>query len=296
MRALSSDFAAHLAGDVTTLATCWRLTRSDGKVFGFTDHDQDLTFGGTTYLAASGFSKSEGEAINDLSAPTGDVAGAFSADVITEADLVAGRFDGAEIEVYAVNWQAPDMHHLLKTQNLGEVKRQSGQFSAELRSRAAKLQLTKGRILSRRCDAAFGDSRCGLDMTANGRRVAATVLSMPAKDQILVQGVETYAENAFRYGRLTVNSGTDSGLVADIELSKATEAATLLTLWMPMAVMLDANVSLSLDIGCDKAFATCRDTFANAVNFRGFPHMPGQDFAYSYVSGTTTHDGSVLFK
>lgn len=28
---------------------------------------------------------------------------------------------------------------------------------------------------------------------------------------------------------------------------------------------------------CDKQFATCRDTFSNAENFRGFPHMPGPD-------------------
>ncbi len=29
---------------------------------------------------------------------------------------------------------------------------------------------------------------------------------------------------------------------------------------------------------CDQRFETCRDVFANTENFRGFPHMPGNDF------------------
>ena len=29
--------------------------------------------------------------------------------------------------------------------------------------------------------------------------------------------------------------------------------------------------------GCDKSFVTCGARFANRVNFRGFPHMPGAD-------------------
>lgn len=32
---------------------------------------------------------------------------------------------------------------------------------------------------------------------------------------------------------------------------------------------------------CDKRFSTCRDVFANAQNFRGFPHMPGNDAVIS---------------
>ena len=31
--------------------------------------------------------------------------------------------------------------------------------------------------------------------------------------------------------------------------------------------------------GCDKRFETCRTKFANHVNFRGFPYMPGNDAA-----------------
>lgn len=32
---------------------------------------------------------------------------------------------------------------------------------------------------------------------------------------------------------------------------------------------------------CDQRFETCRDVFGNAENFRGFPHLPGNDFVLS---------------
>ena len=32
-----------------------------------------------------------------------------------------------------------------------------------------------------------------------------------------------------------------------------------------------------LTVGCDRAFSTCRRKFGNAENFRGFPHLPGDD-------------------
>jgi uncharacterized phage protein (TIGR02218 family) len=35
--------------------------------------------------------------------------------------------------------------------------------------------------------------------------------------------------------------------------------------------------------GCDRQFSTCRSKFNNAVNFRGFPHMPGNDFVTGFA-------------
>jgi len=47
--------------------------------------------------------------------------------------------------------------------------------------------------------------------------------------------------------------------------------------------------------GCDKRFDTCRNRFNNAVNFRGFPHIPGNDFVIRYaVEGEPGNDGGSL--
>ena len=57
MKSTSTELATHLAGPVTTLATCWRISRIDGKAFFFTDHDRDLSFEGNVYKASSGYSR-----------------------------------------------------------------------------------------------------------------------------------------------------------------------------------------------------------------------------------------------
>ncbi len=295
MRTLPAALASHIRADATTLCTCWRVIRTDGQVLGFTDHDRDLTLLDTYFHAASGFSASDAQAETGLAVPSSEVAGAFSSDVITEADLIAGRYDGARIEVYRVNWQDVSQYLLLKVQQMGEVKRQSGQFSAELRSFAARLGQPQGRTLGRRCDAAFGDRRCGLDLSAAGRSVNVTVVAMTAPDRLTVSRLDGYRDDAFRYGRLTVKSGAEAGRVSDIETSRASPNGVELTLWLPLETLLSRGDALTLTIGCDKSFATCRDSFGNAANFRGFPHMPGTDFAYSYISGQVNHDGSALF-
>lgn len=54
MRNLSSSLKSHLNSEVTTLATCWKLTRTDGKIFTFTDHDKDLIIETQKYESIAG--------------------------------------------------------------------------------------------------------------------------------------------------------------------------------------------------------------------------------------------------
>lgn len=295
MRTIPPDFAAHLAGDATTTCHCWRVTRRDGVVLGFTEHDRDLNFAGTSFRAASGFAASEADGASGLAAATSEVAGGFSREAISEADLAAGRYDGARVEIFRVNWQAPGQHLLLNVQEIGEVTRQAGQFTAELRSLAHRLAREQGRIYSRRCDAALGDARCRVDMSAPGRRAGATVVSVPDSGRIVVSGLEGFAEGHFRFGTLTFASGACAGLSADVETSRPAAGGTALLLWLPLSAWPAPGDTLVVSAGCDKAFATCRDRFANQMNFRGFPHMPGSDFAYSYADGESLHDGRAIY-
>ncbi len=161
MRTLSAGLASHLAREATTTCHAWRVARRDGTVLGFTEHDHDLTFDGTTFLAASGFSASEAESVTGLSAGADEVAGGFSNAAIREQDLATDRYDGARVELFLVNWAAPDQHMLLNVREIGEVSRTGGQFRAELRSLAHRLNQPQGRVYNRRCDASLGDTRCG---------------------------------------------------------------------------------------------------------------------------------------
>jgi uncharacterized phage protein (TIGR02218 family) len=291
MRTVPAALAAHLAGEATTTCHGWRVTRRDGVILSFTEHDHDLTFDGTTFLAASGFAASEAEAATGLSASADEVAGGFSNAAIREEDLSAGRYDGARVELFLVNWAAPEQHLLLNVREIGEVSRAGGQFRAELRSLAHRLNQPQGRVYNRRCDASLGDARCGVDLDA--WRGEGAVIEVRDESRVLVSGLEGFDSGFFRQGVLVFSGGA----TVDVEIhERRADGAAELGLWLPLEEPLAAGTAFTVTAGCDKTFSTCRARFANHLNFRGFPHVPGADFAYSYADGERLHDGAPIFK
>ncbi|MDO1581568.1 DUF2163 domain-containing protein [Rhizobium oryzicola] len=287
---LPEALAAHLAGDATTTCRAWRVTRRDGVVLGFTDHDGDLTMDGTLCRAASGFSASDEEAATGIAASSSDVAGGFSSDVIAEEDLAAGHFDGARVELFLVNWVDPSQCVLLAVREVGEVTRSGGQFKAELRSLANRLDQPQGRLFNRRCDAALGDARCGVDLA--GFTGQGAILAMVDRSHLTVSGIASFAAGFFDQGSLRLASGERAEIEAHTVLVDGT---VQLSLWLPMERDVAGGEAVTVIAGCDKRFSTCKSRFNNHLNFRGFPHVPGSDFAYSYVDGERAHDGGVLF-
>lgn len=294
MREIPAALAAHLDGTATTLCRAWRVTRRDGTVLGFTEHDHDLSFAGTTFRAASGFAGSDIEAGSGLAADAAEVAGGFSDEAITEVDLVAGRYDGARVEAFLVNWADPAQHLLLRVQEIGEVSRGGGRFSAELRRLTHRLDQVNGRLYGRRCDAGFGDQRCGIDATVAPYRETGTVTGVAGETQILVGGLAATSGH-YSDGRLEFTSGVNAGLVADIERHTLEGGSAVILLWQAPPLVVSIGDTVQVTAGCDKRFSTCRTRFANGLNFRGFPHMPGSDFALGYADGDTVHDGRPLY-
>lgn len=294
MRPVPPTLAAHLAGQATTICRAWRVTRSDGQVLGFTDHDRDLAFGGTHFSAASGFQASEVESALGLSVEGAEVAGAFSDAAISERDLAEGRFDGARVELFAVNWAAPDDHLLLHVHELGEVTRAGQAFRAELRSLAHRLDAVKGRVYGRRCDADLGDARCGVDLSDPQYRAEGTVIAATGKAAVLVSGLDGLEPGWFRHGFLHWTAGANAGLKVEILDHRVDADGVRLDFWMPVANRPEPGDAFTVTAGCSKSFETCRKKFSNQLNFRGFPHLPGSDFAYGYADGDTVHDGRPL--
>lgn len=291
MRQVPAALAAHLEGSATTTCHAWRLTRRDGVVLGFTEHDRDLVFDGTRFLAASGFQASDTDTGAGLSADGGDVAGAFSHDAITAEDIFAGRYDGAKVEVFLVNWAEPQQHLLLRVQDIGEVTLSGGQFRAELRRMTHRLDQVQGRIYSRRCDATLGDRRCGVKL--DGYTHSGVVLAV--EDEVRFRtALGRQTGDRFRYGVLTFTTGANAGLSMDVESQSNQGDETVLTLWLPPPMAMAVGDAFTVTAGCDKSFGMCRLIFGNSINFQGFPHMPGPDFAMSYADGETVHDGRPL--
>ncbi|GJD95719.1 DUF2163 domain-containing protein [Methylobacterium iners] len=296
MRDLPDDLAAHLAGGATTLCRCWSLTRRDGLVLGFTDHDRDLAFGGLTYAARSGLEAAEASAETGFAVSGGDVAGALSAAGIAEADVAAGLYDAAGVETWLVDWSDPETRLLLDIGTIGEVRRAGGAFVAELRRLMDRLDEERGRTYRATCAADLGDARCRVDLADPRHRTAGRVLVAPARAGTLEVALESiHAPGWFSGGRLTWTGGANAGLAADVR-AQAANGATI-ELWQPPPRPVASGDAFALTAGCDKRFATCRAKFGNGVNFQGFPHMPGNDFVLRGVPGSGPGlDGGSLFQ
>jgi uncharacterized phage protein (TIGR02218 family) len=281
MKTLAPGLQAHLDGGATTLAWCWRLTRRDGERLGFTDHDRDLTFDGTTFEAAAGFTASEIKEAVGLGVDNLEVESALSSGRLSEDDLVAGLYDDARVEIFRVNWQAPAQRVLMRAGSLGEVSRAGASFKAEVRGLAHYLQQPTGRLFQYACDADLGDARCGVDRDVH--RQTSTVGVAHSARQFTGVGLDGHADGWFTRGLLTFTSGPNAGHAFEVKRHWRPDGTATLELWRDPAFAVAAGDAFTVTPGCDKQFGTCGAKFANTTNFRGFPHMPGNDFVTSYV-------------
>lgn len=295
MREIDPALLASLEGGATTLARCWKLTRSDGVVLGFTDHDRTLVVNGVSYAAQTGLEAADAQSQLGLAVGAGDVAGVLAAASLTELDLAAGRYDDATVDILLVDWEDPSRSVLIDSGTLGEVRRAGAAFTAEVRSVAHRLDQESGRLFQKACTADLGDERCGLDLAAHGLVKTAAVLSTDGAGFLRAVELAGQADGWFTGGRLTFGTGANAGLSVEVRTHRQRPDAGELTLWHPMPSPVANGDTFTVGAGCDKAFATCRDRFANEVNFRGFPHMPGNDFLLRIAQeGVGGMDGGVL--
>jgi uncharacterized phage protein (TIGR02218 family) len=271
MKTLPPGLDAHVAGEVTTLAFCWKLTRRDGTVLGFTDHDRDIVVDAVTYRAASGMSPSAISASADLRVDELDIEGILSSEAIAEDDVLRGLYDYAELSLYLVNYQQPEEGALLlRTGWMGEITLRDGQFVAELRGLTQALQQTIGDIYSAGCRARFGDARCGKNKTTF--TVSGTVDAVHGLHGFS-DAARTEASGHFALGSVIFTSGVNEGLEMEVKAFAGGRFEFSLPIYSPPAI----GDSYDAVAGCDKAFETCVVRFNNALNFRGEPHVPGTD-------------------
>lgn len=295
MKTLSPGLQAHLDSGATTLAWCWRVIRQDGATFGFTDHDRDVSFDSTTFEAASGFTGTDIEQSIGLSIDNLDVSGALQSDRLSEDDLAAGLFDDARVEIWRVNWSEPDQRVLMMRGSIGEVRRGETAFTAELRSLAHHLDQKRGRTYQYACDAALGDTRCTIDLDDPAYKGTGTVLTAGSQYLFTASGLDSFASGWFDGGVLSWTSNDNEGRQMEVKRFTLSGATAQIELWRSMVSPIAVSDTFTITAGCDKTFPTCKAKFANQINFRGFPHMPGNKYVMAYpTSGDPDNDGSSM--
>jgi uncharacterized phage protein (TIGR02218 family) len=278
MKAVSPELAAHLEGDVLTLATCWRLARRDGVVFRATDHDGDLAVDGETYRARAGYSRTAVASEAGLAVGNVDLEGVLD-DAGLEADaLRAGLYDGAEVRIFVVNWQDPSQGTLrLRRGWLGEVMLSSeGQWRTELRGMSQVLAQRLIEPYTPDCRADLGDARCGVAITdPEWTRPGLVTAPLDALSFTAVIDVEGKPNDWFTGGVIIFTSGQNSGRA--IEARGSDLATGDLVLSFPPPFPVGTGDAFEIYPGCDKRLSTCIERFDNVLNFRGDPFVPGAD-------------------
>lgn len=290
MRVLEAGLAGHVAQGETTLAQCWRIRRGDGLVLGFTDHDRALVFDGTEFLPSHGLDGGEVPAKLGGQVETSEVLGVIHADAISEDDILLGHYDGAVVESWRVNWADVSQRLLLRTDAIGEIVREDGVFRAELRSAQQGLNATRGRVYHGLCDAELGDGRCGVDLAA--WRGTATVIAVEDAYRVRVSGLGGFADGWFGFGKAAWSSGRRSGLTDGV----MSHGRDVLGFAVKLGDWVVPGDTLVVTAGCDRRFATCKAKFANGVNFRGFPHIPGSDYVLRHPRNGDAMDGRAVVK
>jgi uncharacterized phage protein (TIGR02218 family) len=266
-------------GGLTQSTACllWRLRRTDGVVMRFAALDVDVTWGGEVYLAAAPFEASASEQVRTLSAGQVEVSGLIDNDEITPTELMNGLYDEAYVEVFRVDWSDPaGGAEALTAGWIGAVSSGPVRFEAEAVTPSARLDQQIVRTVTPGCNAKLGDSRCGVNLASWTQ--SKTITSVASRAQFTASGF-TEAAGWATGGTVTFTSGPNDGAVRRI---RSHASGGVITLWEPLFAIPTVGDGFDIVAGCDKRLETCRDKFSNVVNFRGFPHVKGEDSAGRY--------------
>lgn len=279
MKTANTAARQHLAGELTTLATCWRLVRRDGKVMGFTDHDRDLRIAGQLYSAASGYTRTAITNQAGLAVDNVDLDGVLDHDTITDRDIRAGLYDRAEITVFLVDWSAPNAWQItLRRGWIGEpLTTPDGGFRAELRGMSQAMSQNVLELYQPECRADLGDHRCKVDLAT---LTAAGTVAQVIDRRTLVLSIadERGVSGHYNGGLLTFQAGPNAGWAVEVRgWTRTTAPLGQAVLFLPTPYAPAIGDAVSISPGCDGRRETCVSRFNNVLNMRGEPDLPGRD-------------------
>lgn len=287
MKQIPAQLLADLRKDTTAIAFLWAIEMKDGRMIRGTDHDRDVTIPSTggspadpfegVYWAGSNITPGDIAANADMSVDNLAVTGAL-ADVgatvldINVADIEGGLLDAAPVYVMVCDWRNPSHgYYVVKRGFLGAVSRDSDlKYTTEVRGMTQLLSQIIIQTFSERCNVVrFGDAKCKrslVDVTFTGTVTAAT-----SRKSFTVTVDTGSPADTFRFagGVITFTSGLNADFFREVKGDPIINAGVL-TLWEDFPAAVLPGDTFTLEAGCNRTLPTCRDTFANVVNFRGY--------------------------
>ncbi len=273
MKNISANLQAILDGEVLTICWLWEIVRRDEVRLGFTNFDRDLTVGNLTFVANPGLTPSAIETDSRLNNATNlELTSVFSSNGITQSDLLAGKYDWAIVNLFLANYLNPNERVIITSGYLGEVRNSDLTFTVEFKGLEEKLSQKITEVTSKFCRYDLGDANCTKNLTAHTHNL--TVWVPYDRHMFKIGGQRDNGQ--FAYGSIEFVDGNNAGF----KTVCATFIDNTITLFEPAPYNLsEGDAFIAID-GCDKRRETCRDKFANAINFGGEPDLPGIDEYY----------------
>ena len=267
-----------MAGATLTMCVCaYIVSPIDASVIGITSFSSNLTsvpgYVGVTFRATTGVTPSKSEHPSDLS-PTNMEADFFLMALgLTEADVLAGKWSNAPVTVFVTNYEALNMGQMIIAKgHLSEFRQMGQMITTEVRGFNQALLHQIGKVTKPECDADYGDSRCGLDLSALGYIKTGTLTGVTSQTVFTDSG-RSEAANYFTNGKFRFTSGSNSGY--EFEVDNWNSSTKTWTLKRPAPYTPQVGDTYSSTKGCRKGFeAHCVAENSNGINFRAFPHTP----------------------
>lgn len=267
-RAIDNILREHLIETVTTLATCWRVTRTDGVVVGFTSHDSSIEAGGLVFKA-SGVSQTDTAATMGLDVDTTEVHGLIDDEDGVPEQVLNKLYDGAKIDVFELNYKNPPAEITetsviwVKSGVVGDAIRERGAWVIEARTLTDLLRQSNSVKTSRLCRAEFGDHNCRADLSQYRKSGFITGYS----GRVVSINIPNLGVNDARRGLLELSNG--------VKFDIDSNTADRLTLTEPPAFD-PTGLTGVVTFGCNKWITDCQK-YNNMLNYYGEPYVPDSD-------------------
>ena len=260
-------------------ATLVKLTLKDGTVYGYTDHDNQLSvtgIAGVVFKPAPGLKRSNMTSTVDDQVSNQEFASAWVD--APESDLLAGRFDNAQIEIMFCAWNNTALGYTTVDRGqLGVIQWTGDGFRCDVQSHMRQLTRNINFIFTASCRhqlfSQFDNTHIGACTLNNMSYVySGSVISTVYVGLEKVKFTFSGSIGAVGYCTNGVVRFT-SGPNANLSFPVKEHGSGFIELMVPTPYNITAGNNFNIWAGCDKTFATCKAKFGNQINFGGFPHI-----------------------
>lgn len=280
-RSIPSALKTAIESETCEPAVLVLLSRTDGVTLGFTDCDEQISYDGDIFEPSDGLQSSSIAQTANSGVDNLDVGGVLKSARITEADIVAGRYDGCRVLIRLVNRaDLTDGDVILLTGIIGEVRVRDGVFHTEVRSLSHLLKQSVGDLTSKTCRVRrLGDAQCKVNLagSSGGTPLQSTRTLASGSGLNLTFGSDSAPTGFYSSGIVRFTSGPNANIEREIKTHTLSSGNAVLSLRTAFPFAISPGETAQLTAGCDRVFGTCVSKFGNANNFRGEHLLPGND-------------------